>query len=162
VATPTVSRAPRAFPDHWEEHVRLAQWVDVDKPQGITAYKTGSATAVALSSTPYAAFTLTNVPIKANRFYLIVYVQRAYQTGANAGTCIMHLTANGVNITDVHCHLGANQFYMNLSWHHAYILTADTTVTFVANVNGPAGSSGWFDRGGQLRVEDKGKDRGKN
>lgn len=159
MATPTTSRGPRSNPDHWEEHVRLAQWADVDKPQGIIAYKTGSAAAVALSATNYAAFTLTNVSLKANRFYLLTFIQRAWATGATAGTYALATTANGVQITAVHSYLAANRSYQNITWSQPYILTVDTVVTFVANVTGPAGSSGWFDRGSSLRIEDKGKDR---
>ena len=161
MTTPTVSRSPRNNPDHWEEHVRLAQWVDEDMPAGIVAYKTGSATAVALSATPYNAFTLSNVAIKANRFYLITFIQRAWATGATAGTYAMAMTANGVQISALHHYLPSNNSWQMVTWSQPYILTADTTVTFVTPVTAPAGSSGWFDRGGQLRIEDKGKDRGK-
>jgi len=162
MSNPRVSRAPRSNPDHWEEHVRLAQWADMDMPQGILGYKTGTLTGIALSSTPVTIFTLSNLAVKANRFYMITCIIRAWQTAAGQpGTMNLQITANGTLITSTHGYMPANYAYGSMTWTQPYILTADTTVTFVATLTGPPSSQAYVDRGGQLRVDDRGRDRGK-
>ena len=158
---PTATPMTRAQPDHWEEHAYLAQHADVDKPQGVLGYTQGSATGVSLSATAYAAYTLTSLAIKANRFYLLTVIVRAYQTGSTAGAMNLRVLANGGLIASVYTYLPASNFWSNITWSQPYVLTSDTTVTFVANLTGPTSSQVWTDRGGGMRLDDRGKARGK-
>jgi hypothetical protein len=160
--TPAVTRAPRSHPDHLDEHTRLAQVTDWDRPRGIIAYKMGTLTSQPLSSTQVTAFSLTNVAVKARRLYLISWAIRAHASGTSAGYMRSLFYWGGSLIDGWHDYLQANA-----SWQHhvaAALMPIITDVTVTVEIKlDSATTTGtyWTDRGGHLKIEDIGPDRGK-
>jgi len=158
--TPTVTRAPRSQPDHFDEHTRLAQVTDIDGPRGIIGYQLGSTAGAAIGA-PTTVFTLNNVAAKARRLYLISWAFRAHATGASAGYMRSLLYWSGTMSVAFHDYLPANatwQFHVG-----AYILPIVVDVTVNIELRIDTGTSGtyWTDRGGHLKIEDIGPDRGR-
>lgn len=162
--TPAVTRAPRYYPDHYDEHVRLAQAVDWERPRGIIAYKMGTVTSGAISSATATVQQLTNVAFKAGRLYLVSFALRATAT-TTSGTYIRPLVyiggTGGTLLGASHNYLPANASWQFHTFAYLYAPAADLTTTVDLRLDSPANPTYWNDRGGHLKVEDIGPDRGR-